>query len=71
MSADGVGVAIEMLSAQQLPIESVDQLESRKLIKLIRKLRWIGMEREAEQVTRALVGRFAISGAVAGLPDTD
>ena len=54
-----------------LPIESVDQLESRELIKLIRKLRWIGMEREAEQVTRALVGRLAISGSVAGPPDTD
>jgi hypothetical protein len=62
---------MEMSSAQQLPIESVDQLESRELIKLIRKLRWIGMEREAELVTRASVGRLAISGAVAGPPDTD
>ena len=62
---------MEMLSAQEFPIESIDQLESRELIKLIRKLRWIGMEREAEQVTRALVGRLAISGAVAGPPDTD
>jgi hypothetical protein len=70
MSADNVGVAVEMLSARQLPIESVDQLEFRELIKLIRKLRWIGMEREAEQVTRALVGGLAISGAVAGPPDT-
>ena len=55
--------------AQQLPIESVDQQES--LAKLIRKLRWIGMEKEAELIASALVGRLAIGGSVVGLTDTD
>ncbi len=62
---------MEISSAQQLPIESVDQLESRELIKLIRKLRWIGMEQEAELVAKALIGRLAINNLVAGLSDTD
>jgi hypothetical protein len=62
---------METSSAQQLPIESVDQQESWELVKLIRKLRWIGMEEEAELLASALVGRLAISSSVVGLTDTD
>ena len=35
-------------SEEQLSIDSVKRRESCELIKLIRKLRWIGMEQEAE-----------------------
>ena len=62
---------MEISSAQQLAIELVDQQESWELVKLIRKLRWIGMEGEAELVARTLVGRLAISSSVVGPSDTD
>ena len=41
-------------SPEPIAIVSVDQQESCQLVKLIRKLRWIGMEREAELVARAV-----------------
>jgi hypothetical protein len=62
---------MEISSAQQLPIESVDQQESWELVKFIRKLRWIGMEQEAELVAKPLIGRLAINSLVAGPSDTD
>jgi len=71
ISADSVGGTKKTSSAQQLPIESVDQQESWELVKLIRKLRWIGMENEAELLASALVGRLTISSSVVGLTDTD
>ena len=71
ISADSVEGTMETSSAQQLPIESVDQQESWELVKLIRKLRWIGMEKEAELLASALVGRLTISSSVVGLTDTD
>jgi hypothetical protein len=59
-------------SPEPITIESVDQQqESCELVKLIRKLRWIGMEREAELVARAVVGRLAIGSPVVGPSDTD
>jgi hypothetical protein len=58
-------------SPEPIAIVSVDQQESCELVKLIRKLRWIGMEREAELVARAVVGRLAIGSPVVGSSDTD
>lgn len=49
----------------------VDQQKSSELAKLIRKLRWIGMEREADLVARALIERFASINFSAGPSDTD
>jgi hypothetical protein len=57
--------------AQPVSKEFSDQWESWQLVKLSHKLRWIGMEREAELVMRALVGRPAVSSLVAGPADTD
>jgi acetate kinase len=45
--------------------------ESWELVKLIRKLRWIGMGQEAELVAKALIGRLAINSLVADPSDTD
>jgi len=36
--------------------ETPEQKASREVVKLIRKLRWIGLEREAEQLQTALGG---------------
>jgi hypothetical protein len=36
------------------PNAAAEQLESRDLAKLIRKLRWIGMEREAKELQATL-----------------
>ena len=41
---------MEISPAQPVPKESSDQWESWQLVKLSHKLRWIGMEREAELV---------------------
>jgi hypothetical protein len=71
MPADDVGGAMEVSSEEQLSIDSVKRRESCELIKLIRKLRWIGMEQEAEVVARALVGRAATDSLLAGPSDTD
>jgi len=62
---------METSPAQPVPKEFSDQWESWQLVKLSHKLRWIGMEREAELVMRALVGRSAVSSLVAGPADTD
>jgi hypothetical protein len=39
---------------RQLPDDVAEQRASNELIKLIRKLRWIGMEEEAERVQKDL-----------------
>ena len=49
----------------------VDQKKSPELVKLVRKLRWIGMEREADVITRVLIERFGSTNFAAGPPDTD
>ena len=59
------GSEINLHVSTRLPAESWE------LVKLIRKLRWIGMEKEAELLARALAGRLAISSSVVGLTDTD
>jgi hypothetical protein len=58
-------------SDDQQESKSVDQQKSSELVKLIRKLRWIGMEREADVVARALIERFASRNLSAGPSDAD
>jgi len=48
-----------------------EQRESSEVVKLIHKLRWIGMEREAEVVARALGGDRLVDTVVAGPSDTE
>jgi hypothetical protein len=62
---------METSSAQQLPIESVDQQESWELVKLIRKLRWIGMEKEPNCWRAPWSDALRISSSVVSLTDTD
>jgi len=42
---------------QKPPDDSAEQRASNELVKLIRKLRWIGMEEEAEKVEKRLIQR--------------
>jgi uncharacterized protein YbcI len=67
MSLGDDGIAMEVSPAERRWMDSAQ----RELIKLIRKLRWIGMEQETEVVARALVGRPLVDIPVAGLADTD
>jgi hypothetical protein len=63
-----------MLIEQQKPPEvSAEQRTSNELIKLIRKLRWMGMEKEAEGVQKhlALCGHRPADSVLASPPDTD
>jgi hypothetical protein len=53
-----------------VPRESIDERTTRELVKLVRKLRWIGREDEAKDLARAL-GERGGACLVAGLRDTD
>ena len=56
---------MEVLLGQQDPADvSVDQRTSSELVKLIRKLRWMGLEREAEKVENQLTLRKAQADSV-------
>jgi hypothetical protein len=47
---------MEMRHEQQKPSDgSAEQRASNELVKLIRKLRWMGMEEEAEKVEKQLI----------------
>jgi hypothetical protein len=64
--------SMEMLVKQQeLPDVSADQRASNELIKRIRKLRWMGMEGEAERLQIKLVGAIPIDSVVAEPRETD
>jgi hypothetical protein len=56
---------------QELPNVSTAQRASADLVKRIRKLRWIGMEEEAERLQIALSGIPAANCVLAEAPDTD
>ena len=58
---------------QQTPPNAADQAVSTEFVRLIRKLRWIGMEDEAERVQMQLAAcRVPPSECVLGAPlDTD
>jgi hypothetical protein len=49
--------SMEMSLEQQPPDVLAEQRASNKLVKLIRKLRWMGMEEEAERVQMELAQR--------------
>lgn len=57
--------------AREQPDVSLEQRTSRELAKLVRKLRWIGMEEEAEQVQFVLRRIDMTSALLAGPFDTD
>jgi hypothetical protein len=64
---------MEMRHDQQKPPDSLtEQRTSNELVKLIRKLRWMGMEKEAESAQDELsVRRAAADSVVASPRDTD
>ena len=56
---------------QDLPDVSADQRTSNETIKLIRKLRWMGMDGEAERLRSALIGMPRMDSVVAEPRETD
>ena len=65
---------MEMRHDKQIsPADSADQRISNELVKLIRKLRWVGLEKEAEQVQSQLSLRDvpASDSVVAASRETD
>lgn len=62
---------MESLFKQEPPDVSVEQRASNELIKRIRKLRWMGMEGEAERLQVALVGTSRIDSVIAQPLETD
>ena len=65
---------MEMSLEQQKPPDALaEQRASNKLVKLIRKLRWMGMEEEAERVQMELAQRSVppADSVVAAAHDTD
>jgi len=63
---------MEALASQQaLPDVSAEQRASNELIKLIRKLRWMGMEGEAQRLQVALNGAPTTDTVIAEPRETD
>ncbi len=65
---------MEMSLEQQKPPDALaEQRASNKLVKLIRKLRWMGMEEEAERVQMELAQRGVppADSVVAAARETD
>jgi hypothetical protein len=60
-----------VLQRYELPDVSASKRASAELVKRIRKLRWIGMEDEAERLQIALSGMPATNCVLAEAPDTD
>jgi len=56
---------------QDLPDVSADQRASNEMIKLIRKLRWMGMDGEAERLRSALTGMPQTDSVVVEPRETD
>ena len=56
---------------KDLPDVSADQRASNDMIKLICKLRWMGMEGEAERLRSALAGMPRLDSVVAEPRETD
>ncbi len=53
------------------PDESSEQRVSSDIVRRIRKLRWIGMEEEAQQLRSALNGATDVDVVLSGPQDTD
>jgi len=64
---------MEMRHEQQPPDASIIHSRSNELVKLVRKLRWMGMEQEAERVLNelALQHATAVDSVLAIAGDTD
>jgi hypothetical protein len=65
---------MEMPHNQQKPPDGMgEQRTANELVKLIRKLRWMGLEREAEKVENQLILRKgqAADSVIAGSRETD
>jgi hypothetical protein len=58
-------------SVQELPDVSAEQRASNDMIKLIRKLRWIGMDGEARRLQGSLSGIRQVDSVVAEPRETD
>jgi hypothetical protein len=56
---------------QELPDVSAEQRASNEMVKLIRKLRWMGMEGEARLLQISLDGRRQVDSVVAEPRETD
>jgi hypothetical protein len=56
---------------QEPPEPSAEQGTSSELVKRIRKLRWMGMEREAEALQATLCGAQSTDSVLAAPHDTD
>ena len=56
---------------KDIPDVSADQRASNEMIKLIRKLRWVGMEGEAERLRSALAGMPRTNSVVTEPRETD
>jgi hypothetical protein len=56
---------------QELPDVSADQRAANELIKRIRKLRWMGMDGEAEHLQIKLAGGLPADSVVAESRETD
>jgi hypothetical protein len=56
---------------QKPPDVSMEQQEANRLIRLIRKLRWIGMDKEAERAETALSSVPPGDSVLAAPHDTD
>ncbi len=69
---DGRALAMEAPLEQQKPLDT-SAGASNELVKLIRKLRWMGMEEEAERMMKELTRRRATAAdSVLGTPgETD
>jgi hypothetical protein len=62
---------MEMSLEQQKPPDMSARQQANEFIKLIRKLRWMGMEEEAERVETALAGISPAGSVLAAPHDTD
>ena len=64
---------MEMSLEQQEPPDMSARQQANELIKLIRKLRWMGMEKEVEgmQIQLELCGLRPADSVLATPPDTD
>jgi hypothetical protein len=62
---------MEMSLEQQKPPDVSARQQANELIKLIRKLRWMGMEEEAERAETALGGVLPADSVLAAPHDTD
>ena len=60
------------IQATKEPLEtSIERRNSDELIKLVRKLRWMGFETEAERIQRKLTEIIPLGGALTAPHETD